>query len=198
MPIPTIRTARLTMRGFRPDDLYPLHALVSDPETVRYFPRHDPWPIEVVERWIEQQRTHWRQHGFGWFALELRDTAAEVPAGAEVPALAASLAVGTSGVIGWCGLCALEETQEVEVLYLLGKPYWGRGLATEAARWSVAHAFSALHLEHVIGLTHPDNFASQHVLQKCGLVYSDRVEYWGMELLRHVIDRARFEQVYTE
>jgi ribosomal-protein-alanine N-acetyltransferase len=115
MVIPVKHTARLVLRGFTPDDLEPLHTILSVPGVLQYFPRTDPWPLDKVQTWMDSQQKHWIEHGFGWFALEHQDTKL---------------------LIGWCGLQTLD-TQEIEVLYLLDKAYWGSGLATEAAKWCV-------------------------------------------------------------
>jgi ribosomal-protein-alanine N-acetyltransferase len=117
---------------------------------------------------MASQAEHWTEHGFGWFALEHR------PGGQ---------------LIGWCGLRMLRETHEVEVLYLLDEPYWGRGLATEAAKRCVEDGFRVYHLDLIIGLTHPDNRASQRVLEKAGLSFTNRARYFGVDCLRYAVDR---------
>lgn len=176
MEIPTITTLRLLLRGFTAADFEPLHAMVSDRTVIQYFPRSEPWPAEVVQRWMNHQAEHWRKHGFGWWALADRQSDA---------------------LIGWCGLNLLDETQEVEVLYLLDKPFWGRGLATEAARWSVENGLRKIGLENIIGLTHPNNIGSQRVLEKSGLIFTNQARYFGMELHRYVIGRTRAESFYS-
>jgi RimJ/RimL family protein N-acetyltransferase len=169
--IPVAQTARLSLRGFTPDDLQPLHAIVSNPQVLRYLPRTSPWPLDVVQRWMDSQRQHWDRYGFGWFALEHR---------------------GTNRLIGWCGLRVLDETDEVEVLYLLDQAYWGEGLATEAARWCIEDGFRNHNLDLIIGLTLPLNVASQRVLEKAGLAFSNHATYFGIDCLRYTIDRQRF------
>jgi ribosomal-protein-alanine N-acetyltransferase len=52
--------------------------------------------------------------------------------------------------------------------YWLGKPYWGQGFATEAARRLVTYAFEKLGLETVHAGWFADNPASGHVLAKLG------------------------------
>jgi RimJ/RimL family protein N-acetyltransferase len=38
-----------------------------------------------------------------------------------------------------------------------------------------------------VGLVHPENFASQRVLEKCGLRYEKKLQMWGMDLLRYIV-----------
>lgn len=86
----------------------------------------------------------------------------------------------------------LDETEETEILYLLGKPYWGKGLATEAAMFSINYAFKKANLDLVIGLSHVDNWASQRVLEKIGLSFSTRAQYFGLEVNKYFISRDQF------
>lgn len=173
--IPTIQTQRLTLRGFVPADIPALHAIVSDREVLRYFPRTEPWKREQVERWLHSQPAHWQSHGFGWYLVEQ---------------------TATGQLMGWCGLRELEDTGEVEVLYLFDKPFWGQGYATEAARRCVADGFRRDGLKLIIGLTLLGNIASQRVLAKAGLVFVEQAPYFGVTCNRFVIDEARYGEFY--
>lgn len=175
--IPTIQTERLILRGFQPADVSTLHRIVSNRENLRYFPRTDPWTPEQVERWLNSQPTHWQTHGFGWYLVEQQ---------------------ATGELMGWCGLRELEDTGEVEVLYLFDKPFWGQGYATEAARRSVADGFRHYGRKLIIGLTLLGNGASQRVLEKAGLVFVEQAQYFGVTCKRSVIDEARFAEYYNQ
>lgn len=174
-PIPTIQTERLLLRGFRADDVAALHTILSNRENLRYFPRTEPWERERVERWLHSQPAHWQTHGFGWYLVEQQ---------------------ATGQVMGWCGLRTLEDTGEVEVLYLFDKPFWGQGYATEAAQRCVADGFRRYSLKLIIGLTLLGNGASQRVLEKAGLVFVEQAQYFGVICKRSVIDEARFADYY--
>ena len=56
----------------------------------------------------------------------------------------------------------------LELGYWLGRPFWGLGFATEAARRLVAHAFTGLGVERLHAGWFHDNPASGHVLAKLG------------------------------
>jgi RimJ/RimL family protein N-acetyltransferase len=71
------------------------------------------------------------------------------------------------GFIGACGL-HLRGNGLFEFGYWLGKPFWGRGYATEAARRLVAFAFKELKAERVWAGWFHDNPASGRVLAKLG------------------------------
>jgi len=79
--------------------------------------------------------------------------------------------------------------------YWVGRPYWGRGLATEAAQALSDFAFGALEAEAVAATSRVTNGASRRVLEKCGFQYAGQgmgpsLFYRGMV----PIDRFRLER----
>jgi ribosomal-protein-alanine N-acetyltransferase len=172
MQIPTITTPRLTLRSFDTSDVNPLHGILNTGDVLRYFPTSDPPARDRVERLIAHQLKHWEEHEYGWWAVELQET---------------------GELIGWNGLQYLPETKEVEVGYLLAKGFWGRGLATEGARTSVKYGFERLRLQTIIGITHPENTASQRVLKKLGMSLTGPAHYFGMDCLHFAVDRSSFK-----
>lgn len=76
----------------------------------------------------------------------------------------------SSAFIGFCGLNAepVEGVEEVEIGYRLGRAFWGRGLATEAAKATLEYAFDALGIDSVIAIVEPENIASVNVIEKLG------------------------------
>lgn len=172
MKIPTLTTDRLFLRPFTLQDVDALHSISSDRTVLRYFPRPEPPQRDRVERLIAQQLAHWDEHGYGWWALELRET---------------------PGLIGWCGLQFLSDFAKVEVAYLLGRDYWGRGLATEAARAAVHFGFVDLGLECIVGIAHVDNRASQRVITKLGMTLVEPRRLWDIECYWYELPREAFD-----
>lgn len=64
---------------------------------------------------------------------------------------------------------------EAELGYWIGRPYWGRGHATAAARETLAFAFTDLGLRTVRAVCLEDNPASLRVLEKLGFLPTGRV-----------------------
>lgn len=168
--IPRLVTKRLLLRGFSPDDARPLQAILGEPGVLRYFPRTEPWPLETINKWLGAHWRHWQEHGFGWWAVADKQ-------GGQL--------------LGWCGLGILDETSEVEVKYLLRRSSWGQELATEAARQALDYGFDELGLSLIIGLTHPGNVASQRVLEKIGLTFTNRAVYFNFDCYRYARERVR-------
>jgi len=60
--------------------------------------------------------------------------------------------------------------------FYVAKPYWGRGLATEAARVFVDYGFQELKLQRIISSVEVGSAASVRVLQKLGFRWLRREE----------------------
>jgi len=91
-------------------------------------------------------------------------------------------------LVGWNGLQYLPESEETEVGYLLARPLWGQGLATEGARVSLEFGFSELKCTTIIALAHPDNGASRRVMEKLGMTFDRLAVYFGMQMARYTFD----------
>ena len=64
---PILETARLTLREFRPDDVDALAKVLSDPETMRFYPA--AFDRTGVAEWIERNRRRYGKDGFGLWAM---------------------------------------------------------------------------------------------------------------------------------
>lgn len=92
------------------------------------------------------------------------------------------------GLVGYKG--KPDETGMVEIGYSLSTRYRLRGLATEAARALVNHAFSHPEIKRVLAHTLPDRNGSVRVLEKLGMKFVGTVidpddgEVWQWSLVR--------------
>jgi RimJ/RimL family protein N-acetyltransferase len=84
--------------------------------------------------------------------------------------------------VGGCGLFDIPEGDGVEIAYRLPFDCWGRGYATEMAEAVLAHGFGTLSLERIVGLTWPENIASQRVLIKIGMQRCGVEQHYGREM----------------
>jgi ribosomal-protein-alanine N-acetyltransferase len=112
---PEINTARLRLRQFRAEDLVPHRAAVDDDPAVTW--AHERRPLAVSLRSWADRLDEWQRDGFGMWIAEV---------------------AATREVVGHCGLQRLEDGDEVEVGYYLGR---AEGYATEAARACLAYGF---------------------------------------------------------
>ncbi|HLC13885.1 MAG TPA: GNAT family N-acetyltransferase [Chthoniobacterales bacterium] len=163
-----IETERLIVREYFEDDAEAFFRLNSDPEVVRFVPDAGLANVEEARKILmEHPIADYRKHGFGRGACILKSTGEN---------------------IGFAGLKYLEELGEVDVAYRFMRPYWGLGLASEAAIASVRYGFADLGLKRVIGLVMPENTASVRVLEKAGLRYSDSVSLWDHQFSKYIIE----------
>ena len=63
---------------------------------------------------------------------------------------------------------------QCEVGYWIGKPYWGRGICTEALGLVIDYCFNVKHFTTLWGDFFPSNPASGRVMTKCGFVDTGR------------------------
>jgi RimJ/RimL family protein N-acetyltransferase len=152
--VPTIETERLLLRPWRPKaDLAGLAAVNGDEAVMRWIPPFRAMTRNESAAVLERIVAHWDDHGFGLWALEPRQDG--------------------PGCIGFAGLAVPgflpEVLPTVEVGWRLSSAWWGRGLATEAARASIEYAFGPLGLASVVSIIDPHNDASLRVAAKLGM-----------------------------
>jgi ribosomal-protein-alanine N-acetyltransferase len=160
--MPDPETSRLQFRRFTPDDLHALAAIRADPEVMKHISSRRPESVEEVETGLNKQLAHWDHHGFGRWAL---------------------IDKGSGTLVGWCGLFHLENTDEVEIGYAFAREYWGKGLASEAARAAMKYGFEVLRLRRIVAVAWPENTASLRVMEKLGMtktpqLYADKWVYY--------------------
>lgn len=143
-----LETERLVFRNFTIDDAPLVYELNLDPEVIRY--TGDPirdldHAREVLEQTILPQYALYN-HG-RWAVLVKPDLE----------------------FIGWCGLKARPERDEIDLGYRFMQKAWGKGFATEAAFASLNYGFEKLGIPRIVGRAMPQNIASLRVLEKCGM-----------------------------
>ena len=141
-------TPRLLLRPFTPADVLLVHPIYSDPDVMRYVATGPMADLAYTRRLIDDYSYHQSQHGFSFWAVVERSSGA---------------LIGDAGLYQTPG-------GEVELGYTLGKPWWGRGYATEAAGEWLRVAFEELGVNEVVALAEPANTASVHVLEKLGML----------------------------
>jgi RimJ/RimL family protein N-acetyltransferase len=90
--------------------------------------------------------------------------------------------------IGDSGLLALQEYGWIDLGFRLAKPYWGQGLATEAAFAWVQAAFDDFHIDRLTAFVHPENVASIRVLEKLRFHAERRDTIMGMNSILFSLD----------
>jgi RimJ/RimL family protein N-acetyltransferase len=157
MNIPTLETARLTLRAFTIDDWDAYAEMYADPAFVRFLGGE---PLSKAQAWgnIALILGHWSLLGYGIWALESKET---------------------GELVGRAGLLNLPGWPDVELCWALSPRFWGNGYATEAAQASMRWAFEEAGLGRLISLIHPENGASEAVARRLGEEFRERITLEG-------------------
>ena len=176
-----LETPRLLLRPWQKSDREPFRRLNADPRVMEFFAA----PLSPTESDAMMQRiqAHIAQHGFGFFAAELR---------------------ATGEFVGFVGMSHVPFVAHfapcVEIGWRLAVPHWNQGLATEGARACLRHAFENLALPEVLAFTVPANLRSRRVMEKLGMTHHPADDFQhprlpeGHPLRPHVLYRARLLQ----
>ena len=146
-----LETDRLGLRELATSDLDFVAEMLGDADVMRYYPKCLDRASSLA--WIERQQMRYARDGHGlWLVLE-RDTGQP---------------------IGQVGLVMQEVTgmprpRYAEVGYLLHRPFWHRGFATEAAAATKDYALRERGYDQVISLIRSVNEPSQAVARRLGM-----------------------------
>lgn len=169
--MPVLQTPRLLLRPFAESDLDDLSALMANADFMRF--SLGVFFREQTAAFLEKVRARDRAGLTSQFAVILRSN---------------------QTLIGFCGFFpqTVDGVEELEIAYRLDPPYWGQGLATEAARAVRDYAFADLLLSHVISLIHPDNIASRRVAEKNGMIPEKETVFRGFPTIVFGISREQW------
>lgn len=164
-----LRTPRLLLRAWRPEDREPFAALNADPEVMEHFPA--PLTRKQSDAFVDRVERHFVDHGYGLWAVE-HDGA-------------------------FAGYVGLEWTDalgghDLEVGWRLARRAWGQGIATEAATAALAHGLQQV--PEIVSFTALTNQRSQAVMQRIGMRRAGEFDHprlpEGHWLRRHVLYRS--------
>jgi ribosomal-protein-alanine N-acetyltransferase len=188
-----LETDRLILRHFTADDLDDLAAIYADPDVMRYIGEGATKTREETAAMMEFAFID-NRHAWSLATLaRLPQLSRAIERDAHF-SLWATVYKPDNKLIGRCGLLSwdLDGRKEVEVGYVLAKAYWGRGLATEAARASRDYGFDTLGFDRLISVIRPDNLASQRVADKNGMRYEKDVDAKGVVARVYSIHRGEW------
>jgi RimJ/RimL family protein N-acetyltransferase len=166
-----LASARLRLRPWTAADTPALHRIWTDPDVRRFL-----WDDAIIDR----------KRADATVRLGL-DAAAEPGLGFWMIEPA-----GVNAAVGFVGLWRRDEPgmADPELLYGLLPAWWGRGLATEAARLVLAQAFDAGSVARIIAASDPPNRASLGVMERLDMRFERRGLLHGRETVFYVMERA--------
>lgn len=141
-------TPRLRLREVRPEDWRSFAELFAEADVVR-FTEFEPFDAARAQSIVAWAMSHQGAHPRATYAL-----VAEVDGDA-----AGLLTLIVRNLQDRCG----------EVGFMLGRPFWGRGYAGEAAARLLAFGFDELRLHRIVGECDPENLASSRLMERLGM-----------------------------
>ena len=169
----TLETDRLTLRMLRESDFSAYAEMCGDPEGMRYIGDGEPLSRPLAWRNLAMMIGHWSLRGYGMWAATERASGALVGR------------IGFWNPEGWPGF---------ELGWMLRRPFWGRGYATEGATAALRFAFAELREPQVISLIHAENAASIRVALRLGERPVDSIEAAGRPALVYRITREEYRE----
>jgi len=176
---PVLLTPRLRLRAFDVADAPAVQRLAGDfaiADTTLSIPH--PYPEGMAEAWLASLATAFAEGQQAVYAITDR---------------------ASGEVVGAIGLILRREHDRAELGYWVGRPFWGRGFATEAARAMLEFGFHVLDLSRIYAGHFARNPASGRVLTKIGMrpegTARSHVKRWGRseDLVLYGILREEFE-----
>lgn len=164
-----IETPRLIIRELTMDDLEFMVELMSDPRTMRYFPKL--YSRKETATLLEAHIFRYQLHGHGLWMLH--DKQLNRP-------------VGRLGLVKH----SVDHKAEPEIGYILHADFWHKGYATEGAIAAKDYAFNELNYPYVISLIRPVNLPSQAVALRVGMTARRRTMFFNMEHIVFRIDNT--------
>ena len=160
---PTLICDRLLLRPFSLEDVPEVTALVGERDiasTTLAIPH--PYKASMAEEWIMKHRPSYKSGEAVDYAIVIRNS--------EI-------------LVGAIGLRISKEHRKAELGYWIGKPFWGRGFATEASQKMIQFGFMELDLNRIYATHFVRNPASRRVLRKIGMDFEGRrrqdILKWG-------------------
>ena len=162
-----METSRIILRPWQDSDAAVLYKWASDPDVG---PRAGWPPHKSVEESLDVIRTVFRDATKTW-AIELKETGE---------------AIGAMGYGPSCNCNLPAREGEPLAGYWVAKPYWNKGICTEALGLMIEHIRKTTDIKSLISGHFVDNPSSGRVMEKCGFVPTgetviDETQYQGAD-----------------
>ena len=165
-----VETPRLRLREMVAEDLDFVATMLAEPEVSRYYERR--FSRQDAQVWLDRQLARYARDGHGLWLVETRDTGEPV------------------GQVG-LAIQDVDGERHPEIGWLLHRPCWGRGYATEAGSAARDLAFDRWRYPYVISLIRPVNLPSRRVAERLGMKPGRQVNFHGFIHLVYSIDAPR-------
>jgi RimJ/RimL family protein N-acetyltransferase len=156
-----IRTERLLLRAFEPEDAEGLWRRRNEPEVARFQNWELPFSRERVDSMVAELVAMDGPENDEWWMAIVADAA-------------------SGETLGDLALHLSWEGRTAEVGYTFAAEHWGLGYAVEAVEALIEYLYRKLGVTRTFGMLHPDNPASAMVLERVGMLFEGhtRLSFW--------------------
>jgi RimJ/RimL family protein N-acetyltransferase len=147
-PVTEIWTERLVLRPLGEGDLLALHELCAATGVRRYLWDGHVLSVDETRGMIAANTELYAGGGLGLWGARPRENGGDL--------------------VGFAGYWYFRTPPQLEIVFAVAEPRWGRGFATELASALLAYGFEVLGLDEVRASTDAPNRASVRVLEKIG------------------------------
>lgn len=163
-----IETKNLILREIRESDLEGMFQLDSNKEVHKHLGNKPITTKQQAEEMIASIRLQYEERGIGRFA---------------------AIEKSSGSFIGWSGLRLNQGEKEIvngfdkfiDIGYRFIPDFWGKGYATESSFATLEYGFKEMNYDVIYGAAEIANIASNKVLQKIGLQFSNKFMYEGIK-----------------
>lgn len=150
-----LETKRLILREMEESDFFALYEILSDPQTMQFYPA--PFDEARVKGWIARNQQRYREGGFGLWSVVLKET---------------------GEVIGDCGVTMqpIHGQMLPEIGYHIRKDHQRKGYASEAAMRCMEFVFCETALPAVYSYMKYTNAPSYGVALKSGMRFIEEYD----------------------
>jgi RimJ/RimL family protein N-acetyltransferase len=169
-----LETERLLFRTHDAKDEADFVRMQMDSEVRRYM-GGQAWPLEKAQNRFRNEYLGRPKRTYGLWATTLKNE---------------------EKYIGCCGLRPGSDRGKAHLGYILAKPYWGRGFASEAAKALINVAFTSLRLSRLQADVEQGHVVSEHILRRLGFQYLSRevIPRSGRVLLLYQLTRSDWQR----
>ncbi|GGC64985.1 GNAT family N-acetyltransferase [Undibacterium terreum] len=165
--VPHLQTERLTLREYRREDFDVFADHLMNSESSAHLGSSDR---QTAWRIFSSHAGLWLIHGAGWWAVENRQT---------------------GQLVGNVGAFFREDSTEMEMGWNTYQPFWGQGIANEAAAAVLKYAFETRREPKVRALIASANESSLRVAERLGMTYETETELYGKVIGSYTRERKR-------
>ncbi|SFD01277.1 ribosomal-protein-alanine N-acetyltransferase [Bacillus sp. 491mf] len=148
---PTLITERLCLRPLTIKDAADVFEYASNPEIGTYTVWYPHKTLQDSQIFVQSILDQYEKGEMAAYGIELKNE---------------------KKMIGTCGFIEYDKNHhKAELAYAVSPNYWGKGIATEAAKAFIRYGFETLQLNRIEARCHASNVQSERVMKRLGMQY---------------------------